>query len=189
MVAPRFFPTTDLGDVFVFAGSYYEGDAGYAFDVSSATSSDASLTWASAGADSLAATGYQRGAPDADVDVGAWLPSTGVDLAALLRDADSGTYIYTTTRESSYVAEVKRASGSDLDDPGADAGYEIVVELAAGHTPSGELEVEVLQSSTVIATRTISSPVAGQTYSFTLTEGEAAAITNHSALRQRLTVH
>jgi hypothetical protein len=142
-----------------------------------------------AAADTLAATGYQRGAPDADVDVGAWLASTGADLAALLRDADSGTYIYTTSKESAYLADVKRASGSDLDDPGADAGYEIVVELAGGYTPSGEIEVEVLQGATVIATRTISSPVAGQTYTWTLTEGEAATITNHSALRQRVTVH
>jgi hypothetical protein len=142
-----------------------------------------------AAADTLAATGYQRGAPDADVDVGAWLASTGADLAALLRDADSGTYIYTTSKESAYLADVKRASGSDLDDPGADAGYEIVVELAGGYTPSGEIEVEVLQGATVIATRTISSPVAGQTYTWTVTEGEAAAITNHSALRQRVTVH
>ncbi len=120
-----------------------------------------------AAADTLAATGYQRGAPDADVDVGAWLASTGADLAALLRDADSGTYIYTTSKESAYLADVKRASGSDLDDPGADAGYEIVVELAGGYTPSGEIEVEVLQGATVIATRTISSPVAGQTYTWT----------------------
>jgi hypothetical protein len=142
-----------------------------------------------AAADALGSSGYQPGRPYTDVSVGAWTASAGTDFAALLKDEDAGTYIRCTATESSYVGEIQRPDGSDLDDPSVDAGYELRITLADGFTPSGSLEVEVLVNGTQIATRTIASPVAGQEYVWTLTEGEAAAISNHSQLQHRFTVH
>lgn len=165
MTFARFFPERDLGDTFVFGGAYYEGDAGYALPF-----------------DSLP---YRYARPVSDASAGSWLPSSGIDLFDMLDEEEpaDADYIYATAPS---VCEV--ALGP-VQDPQSSSGHKVSFRVPDGFVPFGALTVSLRQgASTEIASWTVPSPVAGTTYSYTLSGAQADAITDYTDLRLRFTV-
>ena len=78
------------------------------------TGADASLRWGHVLSSDAAAYGVTGSAstpefgrvPTSDLSTGAWTPSTGTDLYAMLDDAADGTYIRSSTGASSDTCEV-----------------------------------------------------------------------------------
>lgn len=113
--------------------------------------------------------------PDGDISSGAWLPSTGSDLYAMLDEttADDGDYIYTT---SASTAEVSLTNAGD---PAVSTGH-IIRYRAKG---TGTLTVKLMQGTTTIATHVPTLTTSFQTFTFTLSGAEADSITDYSNLR------
>lgn len=113
--------------------------------------------------------------PDGDISSGAWLPSTGSDLYAMLDEttADDGDYIYTT---STSTAEVSLTNAGD---PAVSTGH-IIRYRAKG---TGTLTVKLMQGTTTIATHVPTLTTSYQTFSFTLSGAEADSITDYNNLR------
>ena len=117
-------------------------------------------------------------------NAGGWtLVGTGVNKIGALGDASDATYIVnpdTTTNEAITVDLPPLEAGSSIAGP-------VRMGLDTG-SASTAYKIEILQDSTVVATRTgtaTSETVADVTV--TLTAGEVAAITDRTALRARIT--
>jgi hypothetical protein len=126
----------------------------------------------------VAAITYAFARPDADVTDGAWTPSSGGDLYAMLDEVtyDDGDYIYTMTPSECAV------SLSALGDPGVSTNH--TVRYRAAGDGATDLIVTLKQGSTTIATWTESNASStATTYEHTLTTGEADSITDYTDLK------
>jgi len=115
--------------------------------------------------------------PVTDTTPGAWLPSAGIDLFAMVDEvvADDADYIYATTASTCKLAL------NAVTDPLTSSGQ--VVSYRAWSPTSGGLVVKLMQGATVIATWThVTLPTAATTYNQALTAGECDAITNYATL-------
>lgn len=119
--------------------------------------------------------------PVSDIAAGAWTPSSGGDLFAMVdepsppSDAD---YISTSIEAACTLALSNTGGTRD--------GH--ILRLRAWSPAADGLTAEILQGASVIATRSIANlPVGAQTYEFALTAPEIADITDYSTLRVRLT--
>lgn len=115
--------------------------------------------------------------PVSDITVGAWTSSLGGALyAAIDENPHSDTdYINTT---SASTAEVKFAVPNT---PEINT-YHTIKYRAKGE---GTLETRLYQGTTLIATHNPTLTGSFQTFTWNLSEGEAASITNYSDLRVR----
>ncbi len=118
--------------------------------------------------------------PQSDVSAGAWLPSTGSDLFAMIdeaeAEADATDYIYTDTPSTCEIAL------NAVQDPLSSAGQKVRYQVWSD-TGSG-LTVTLKQGAAVIATWTHASlPVTPTVFSQTLNALEAGSITDFGDLR------
>jgi hypothetical protein len=120
----------------------------------------------------------QYARPTSDVALGAWEPSTGTNLYAMLDEAlepDYADYISTTS------ASICQVGLSSLSDP--DTALDHVLRYSAKGDGSTDLVVRFKQGVTTIATWTETNvPATDTDYEHTLTEAQANAITNYSQL-------
>jgi hypothetical protein len=115
--------------------------------------------------------------PSADTSAGAWLPSAGSDIYAMLDEVspDDADYIYATTATACEVAL------NAVSDPGTSSGQVVSYQV---WSPTGDgLTVKLKQGTTTIATWTHATlPTTATTYQQALTAGECDAITDYTAL-------
>lgn len=119
--------------------------------------------------------------PTSDITDGAWLPSTGSDLYAVVDEttANDTDYIYTSSASTCEMAL------SAVTDPASSSGQ--VVRYRAKSDYGNDLVATLKQGGTTIATRTHTSvPATWTDYTMTLTSGECDAITDYGALRVSL---
>ena len=124
------------------------------------------------------------GRPTTDTDAGSWLPSTGIDLYAMVDEetADDGDYIYA---ESATTAVLKCTSL----DTGSMTTPVLRMQVPTGFSASGTLTVALYQGNspgTLVASIEETDPAAGL-YEHTLTAGEMAGITDGTDLYFRVT--
>jgi hypothetical protein len=115
--------------------------------------------------------------PVTDTTPGAWLPSAGIYLFAMVDEvvADDADYIYATS------ASTCKLSLSAVSDPLTSNGQ--VVSYRAWSPTGGGLVVRLKQGATTIATWTHATlPTIATTFNQSLTTGECDAITNYSGL-------
>ena len=117
--------------------------------------------------------------PASDITAGAWTPSAGGSLFGTINETPFNDTTYNTTPSAS-TFEVKLGAATA---PGVTTGH-IARYRAQG---TGGLTVRLMQGATVIATNAPSITAAYQTFTFTLSGAEAAAITDYSDLRLRFT--
>jgi hypothetical protein len=136
--------------------------------------------WATDASTSL----YSRYArPIADISSGAWSPSAGADLYAMLDEESASDADYVLTSSAS-TFEVRMAPL----DPSAATNHTLRWRVPAGFTPVGSLTITLRQgASTQIATIYSGAVTADTDYSYTLTSGEVAAISDYTDLRVRVT--
>lgn len=115
--------------------------------------------------------------PTSDISAGAWAPSSGSDLYAMLDEVayDDADYIQTTSASTS---EVKFGTGLD---PNSSTGHTIRYRAKG----TGTLTITLREGATLIATHTPTLTTSFQTFSFTLSGGEADLISNYADLRLR----
>jgi len=124
---------------------------------------------------------FQTARPASDVTVGAWVPSTGSDLYAMIDEpnVDDADHIYTA-----FNAAESEVALSALQDPLSSTGHTLRYRVE-GNGSSG-ITVTLLCGSTVIASWTHDpAPSSWTTYEQTLSSGQADAITDYSDLRVR----
>lgn len=126
-------------------------------------------------------TPNQSAAPIADISAGAWVPSTGGSLYAMLDEAaaDDGDYI--TAPVANSVAEVRLAS---MNDPLASSSHTLRYRMMS--PVSASIRITIMQGAVQIAQWTEATTPALTTYSHTLSGAEADAITDYNNLRVRL---
>lgn len=120
--------------------------------------------------------------PTSDTVAGAWLPSTGSDLYAMVDEAvaDDADYIYATTNTTCKMAL------SAVADPLTSSGQ--VVSYRAWSTTGHGMVAKLMQGATTIATWTHATlPATATTYQQTLSAAECDAITDYTALAIELT--
>jgi hypothetical protein len=125
----------------------------------------------------LAYVFVRYGRPSSDLSAGAWTPSTGSDLYAMLDEetANDTDYIETTTASTCEVAL------NAVTDPATSSGQ--VVTVRAQSANGNDLVATLMQGATTIATRTFTSLGASWAdYTITLTGGECDAITDYADL-------
>lgn len=113
---------------------------------------------------------------------------TGVAMSARIGESvrDDATYLTTPSNPSAAVFESRLTAGLD---PLSSADHKVSVVLSTGGgAASSSCTVALVQDTTVIADETFTSiPATPTVYEFTLTTGEADAITDYSDLRLRFT--
>jgi hypothetical protein len=113
-----------------------------------------------------------------DISKGAWQPSTGNDLYAMLNEVtpDSSTYISTTG-----IDACEMALGAVVD-PGTSTNQVVFFEAHA--TAGGRLTVNLKQGAATIASKTIDPlPTVYTVHELRLTGAECDAITDYGNLR------
>ena len=121
--------------------------------------------------------------PASDVSAGSWSPSSGVDLYAMLDEADpsDSDYILTSTLGDECIVALQAGS-----DPFVSTGHVVRYRLR-GDGSSG-ITVALLQGASLIASWTHDpAPSTFTTFEQTLSGGEADSITDYTALRLRFT--
>lgn len=124
----------------------------------------------------------QVAVPAADVSAGAWAPSSGSDLYAMLDETPASDADYVTTGAAS-VFEVEIGA---FDDPDVNTGHIFRYRLS-GRNGCGFV-VSLMQGSTTIASWThtpASMPTGPATFEQTLTTGQAASISYPATLKFR----
>lgn len=121
--------------------------------------------------------GVQLLIPSSDVSAGAWAPSTGTSLAAMLDEAAASDVDYDSTTTVSSSFEVALSVGGD---PLVSTGHIVRYRIDQPMT------VALMQGATTIASWS-QSPTVLTTYEQTLTGAQADAITNYSALSLKFT--
>lgn len=100
-----------------------------------------------------------------------------------LSDASDSTYMMnpdSTTNEAMTVRLQPLAAGSTIAGP-----VRMALDTGSGST---DMKLEVLQNTTVVATRTVTvASTTASDFTVTLTSGEVSAITDRNALRMRIT--
>lgn len=121
--------------------------------------------------------------PASDVSAGSWSPSSGVDLYAMLDEADPSDSDYILTLTLGDECTVALQVGSD---PFVSTGHVVRYRLR-GDGSSG-ITVALLQGASLIASWTHDpAPSTFTTFEQTLSGGEADSITDYTALRLRFT--
>ena len=119
--------------------------------------------------------------PEWGVDAGTWTP---VPQWSRLDDNDDTDYVSATATGTDEVGLTHIA------DPGVDTGHVIRFRArATGSGPDEQMQVSLYQGGTLVAQTAVTSITprdSFNTYSYTLTSGEAAAITDYADLRLRL---
>lgn len=116
--------------------------------------------------------------PTSDITSGAWTPSTGSTLYGVLDETPYDDVDFITTSSSS-TCEVKYNAGTD---PVSSTGH--IIRYRAKGT-NGTLTVSLYQGTTLIATQTPTLTTSYQTFTMTLSSGEANSITDYTDLRLR----
>ncbi len=117
-------------------------------------------------------------APASDISAGAWLPSTGTDLFAMIDESSASDADYDYT-DSLSTMEVKFAAGSD---PSSSGGHVLRYRLRGDGTT--DAVVTLKQGTTTIATWTETNvPTSATTFEHTLSGAEADSITDYTNLR------
>lgn len=118
--------------------------------------------------------------PASDISTGAWTPSTGTTLYGVIDEStpDDNDYMLTTTNST---AEIKFAPGST---PSAG---DITIRYRAKNNGTGALTAYLYQGATLKATHNPTLTSSYQTFTWTLTSGEASSITDFTDLRVRFT--
>lgn len=115
--------------------------------------------------------------PASDVSAGAWTPSSGSDLYAMLDEetASDTDYIETTTASTCEIAL------NSVTDPATSSGQVITIRAQSAY--GNDLVATLKQGATTIATRTFTSLGASWAdYTITLSSGECDAITDYADL-------
>jgi hypothetical protein len=126
----------------------------------------------------LSAVSVQLLRPTSDITTGTWTPSTGASLFGVLDETPFDDADFITTSASS-ICEVKYSAGTD---PVSSTGH--IIRYRAKGT-SGTLTVSLYQGATLIATQTPTLTTSYQTFTMTLSSGEANSITDYTDLRLR----
>jgi len=148
-------------------------DAAYALSAPFGTGS-----YSITGYDSEASLDAQIVQPVLDLESGAWLPSEGAVLAAVLDDQSESDYAYTETLSAFEVAL------GPMTDPLVHDNH--VIEYRIEGDGATDMVVSLKQGATVIESWTHSpAPVGFTTYSQILDEAVAATISNYADLRLR----
>jgi hypothetical protein len=115
--------------------------------------------------------------PISDISAGAWTPSTGTTLYGVLDEStyDDADYITTTSASS---AEVKFSAAND---PVVHTNHTIYYRAKG----TGTLEARLYQGATLISTHNPTLTASFQTFTWNITSGEAANITDYTDLRVR----
>lgn len=118
--------------------------------------------------------------PASDISAGAWTPSTGTTLYGVIDEStpDDNDYMLTTTNST---AEIKFSPGST---PSAG---DITIRYRAKNNGTGALTAYLYQGATLKATHNPTLTSSYQTFTWTLTSGEASSITDFTDLRVRFT--
>jgi hypothetical protein len=123
-------------------------------------------------------SGPQLEAPDADITDGAWVPSTGTDLYAVIDEASASDTDYASTA----VVSMMEVGLSNADDPLSSTGHIVRYRISAQNSQG--MTVRLMQGSTTIATWTHPALAATlTTYVQTLTGPQADSITDYTNLR------
>jgi hypothetical protein len=121
--------------------------------------------------------------PIADLDAGAWLPSTGSDLFAMVDElvtpVDSD-YIYVLGAASTAKLQI-----TSLTDPVSSSGH--VLHYRAYSSQAKTIQVDLYSGATLIKSTTQKLTTGAVTYDITLSGAEADAITDYSDLEVWLT--
>ncbi len=132
--------------------------------------------------DATAALSVRYARPIADVSAGAWTPSSGSDLYAMLDEETASDADYVLTGSAS-AFEVKLAPL----DPSAATAHTLRWRVPDGFSPVGSLTITLREgASTEIAVVYSGTVTADTDYSYTLTAGEVAAISDYTDLRVRV---
>lgn len=123
------------------------------------------------------------GRPISDISAGAWTPSSGGDLYAMLDEVSPADADYIVTSTAS-TCEVRLTA---LADPATSTGHTVRVRVPAGFSPGGSLTVYLVQGTTVLDTWAIGTPSADTTYSRNLSGAVIDSITDYTDLRLRFT--
>jgi hypothetical protein len=124
-------------------------------------------------------TRYAR--PSSDITDGAWTPSTGADLYAMLDEETASDTDYILTAASSTC----QIGLSAVTDPATSSGQ--VLMYRAQSSTGNTLIARLKQGATTIASATHTNvPATWTDYMLTQTAGECDAITNYSDLRIEL---
>lgn len=118
--------------------------------------------------------------PTSDIAAGAWTPSTGSTLYETLDETPYSDTDYILTASAS-TAEVKFGTGET-----PEAG-DFIVRYRAKNNGSGALTVYLYQGATLKATHNPTLTSSYQTFTWTLSGGEAASITDFTDLRIKFT--
>lgn len=128
--------------------------------------------------------------PNVDVTTTGWTPSAtvagGTPVCSLVADSSNATWVTSQTAPTAQVWEAKLPSMA-----AAPTSFTNVVQFAGGAV-SGTVVSQLIQGTTVIATRTdvfsSAPPTVPTALTHALTTGEQAAVTNLADLRIRCTV-
>jgi hypothetical protein len=135
-------------------------------------------------------TNTQTLRPQTDITVGSYTavptPGAGVALASRIGEAirDDATFVQSPNGAAGAVYETRVAAGLD---PLSSTGHKVTVVLSsAGGATTASCTVSLVQGTTVIADETFTNvPEEETVYEYTLTSGEADAITDYANLRLR----
>lgn len=122
------------------------------------------------------------GRPNADLSAGAWTPSTGGSLYAMVDES--------TASDTDYISASSASTCSlglnGVVDPASSSGH--VVRYRAKNNGSGSVTVLLKQGTTTIASQVNNSLTTSYAdYSFTLSGAEADSITDYTNLKIELT--
>jgi hypothetical protein len=123
----------------------------------------------------------QYARPNADITDGAWTPSTGVDLYAVIDEETASDTDYIVTS----AASTCQIGLSPVTDPATSSGQ--ALKYRAQSSTSSTLIARLKQGSTTIATATHPNvPSSWTDYTMNLSAAECDAITNYADLRVEL---
>lgn len=118
--------------------------------------------------------------PIADISVGAWSPSVGTTLFGVIDESpyDDSDYISTSSVTTCEVSFTNSAGDPNLD-------TDHIIRFRARNSGSGSMIVYLYEGTTQIASYVPVLTSGFQTYTWTLSNAEAASITNYGNLRIR----
>jgi hypothetical protein len=122
--------------------------------------------------------------PTTDAVVGVWTTSPGGSLASNIDEtvaADADLILSTNANAD----ETCRVNLSTLTNPGATTGHVVRVRGRKAAGAGGWLDVKLYSAGVLVATKTTNGSITSsfQTFAFTLTGPEAAAISNYASLQ------
>lgn len=133
----------------------------------------------------VAAAVYQYARPASDIAAGGWLPSTGVDLYAMLDEtvADDADYIYSPENPIAQQFEVKLSA---ITDPQSSANHTVRIRLWAFRQDTN-YDLNLVQGTTVLDswTENVTEAAGAVTREHILSGAVTDSITDYFDLRIR----